>query len=86
MSENEQQLSVAEKVKKHFNTGAKTNSPSAGVSVITVRTRLSLLQFEGKVSRGDWLWLIYDLSSSLEREPSVISAFDETNMLKNRDV
>ncbi|XP_016887743.1 serine/threonine-protein kinase DCLK1-like isoform X2 [Cynoglossus semilaevis] len=35
VSENEQQLSVAEKVKKHFNTGAKTNSPSAGVSVIT---------------------------------------------------
>lgn len=36
MSENENQLSVAGKIKKHFNTGPKPSSTSAGVSVITV--------------------------------------------------
>lgn len=35
-SENENQLSVAGKIKKHFNTGPKLSSTSAGVSVITV--------------------------------------------------
>ncbi|XP_020490523.1 serine/threonine-protein kinase DCLK1b [Labrus bergylta] len=34
-SENEQQLLVAGKIKKHFNTGPKLNSTTAGVSVIT---------------------------------------------------
>ncbi|KAM9359012.1 serine/threonine-protein kinase DCLK1b isoform 3-T3 [Symphorus nematophorus] len=35
VSENEHQLSVAGKIKKHFNTGPKLNSTTAGVSVIT---------------------------------------------------
>lgn len=35
-SENENQLSVAGKIKKHFNTAPKLTSTSAGVSVITV--------------------------------------------------
>uniref|UniRef100_A0A3B4DK12 Serine/threonine-protein kinase DCLK2 n=1 Tax=Pygocentrus nattereri TaxID=42514 RepID=A0A3B4DK12_PYGNA len=35
--ENEHQLSVAGKIKKHFNTGPKLSSTAAGVSVITVR-------------------------------------------------
>ncbi|MGH0147858.1 UNVERIFIED_CONTAM: hypothetical protein FKN15_044853 [Acipenser sinensis] len=35
MPENEHQLSVAGKIKKHFNTGPKPNSTTAGVSVIT---------------------------------------------------
>ncbi|CAJ1065092.1 serine/threonine-protein kinase DCLK1-like isoform X1 [Xyrichtys novacula] len=34
-SENELQLPIAGKIKKHFNTGPKLNSTSAGVSVIT---------------------------------------------------
>lgn len=36
MSENDNQLSVAGKIKKHFNTGPKLSNTSAGVSVITV--------------------------------------------------
>ncbi|KAK5868893.1 hypothetical protein PBY51_009868 [Eleginops maclovinus] len=35
VSENEPQLPVAGKIKKHFNTGPKLNSTAAGVSVIT---------------------------------------------------
>ncbi|XP_044057376.1 serine/threonine-protein kinase DCLK1-like isoform X2 [Siniperca chuatsi] len=35
VSENEHQLLVAGKIKKHFNTGPKLNSTTAGVSVIT---------------------------------------------------
>ncbi|XP_049916285.1 serine/threonine-protein kinase DCLK1-like isoform X1 [Epinephelus moara] len=35
VSENEHQLPVAGKIKKHFNTGPKLNSTTAGVSVIT---------------------------------------------------
>ncbi|XP_029027955.1 serine/threonine-protein kinase DCLK1-like isoform X3 [Betta splendens] len=35
VSENEQQLPVAGKIKKHFNTGPKPSSTTAGVSVIT---------------------------------------------------
>ncbi|XP_066516917.1 serine/threonine-protein kinase DCLK1-like isoform X2 [Hoplias malabaricus] len=35
MLENEHQLSVAGKIKKHFNTGPKLSSTAAGVSVIT---------------------------------------------------
>ncbi|KAM7179957.1 serine/threonine-protein kinase DCLK1 isoform 1-T1 [Macrochelys suwanniensis] len=35
LPENEHQLSVAGKIKKHFNTGPKPNSTAAGVSVIT---------------------------------------------------
>uniref|UniRef100_A0A673XUR5 Serine/threonine-protein kinase DCLK2 n=1 Tax=Salmo trutta TaxID=8032 RepID=A0A673XUR5_SALTR len=38
---NDQQLSVAGKIKKHFNTGPKACSTTAGVSVITVRIHLS---------------------------------------------
>uniref|UniRef100_A0A8C8LZS1 Serine/threonine-protein kinase DCLK2 n=1 Tax=Oncorhynchus tshawytscha TaxID=74940 RepID=A0A8C8LZS1_ONCTS len=38
---NDQQLSVAGKIKKHFNTGPKACSTTAGVSVITVRIPLS---------------------------------------------
>uniref|UniRef100_A0A8C4IA25 Serine/threonine-protein kinase DCLK2 n=1 Tax=Dicentrarchus labrax TaxID=13489 RepID=A0A8C4IA25_DICLA len=40
VSENEHQLPVAGKIKKHFNTGPKLNSTTAGVSVITVSTDL----------------------------------------------
>lgn len=36
LPENEHQLSVAGKIKKHFNTGPKPNSTAAGVSVIAV--------------------------------------------------
>ncbi|XP_015197446.1 serine/threonine-protein kinase DCLK1a isoform X3 [Lepisosteus oculatus] len=36
MPENEHQLSVAGKIKKHFNTGPKPDSTTAGVSVITL--------------------------------------------------
>uniref|UniRef100_A0A8C3S7U5 Serine/threonine-protein kinase DCLK1 n=1 Tax=Chelydra serpentina TaxID=8475 RepID=A0A8C3S7U5_CHESE len=36
LPENEHQLSVAGKIKKHFNTGPKPNSTAAGVSVITL--------------------------------------------------
>ncbi|XP_054650012.1 serine/threonine-protein kinase DCLK1-like isoform X1 [Dunckerocampus dactyliophorus] len=35
VSENQQQLPVAMRIKKHFNTGPKTNSTTAGVKVIT---------------------------------------------------
>lgn len=37
MCENQHQLSVAGKIKKHFNTGPKPNSTTAGVTVIAVR-------------------------------------------------
>lgn len=40
VSENEHQLAVAGKIKKHFNTGPKLSSTTAGVSVITVSTDL----------------------------------------------
>lgn len=40
VSENEHQLPVAGKIKKHFNTRPKLNSTTAGVSVITVSTHL----------------------------------------------
>lgn len=40
VSENEQQLPVAGKIKEHFNTGPKPNTTTAGVSVITVSTDL----------------------------------------------
>ncbi|TWW76943.1 Serine/threonine-protein kinase DCLK1 [Takifugu flavidus] len=36
VSENDNQLSVAGKIKKHFNTGPKLSNTSAGVSVITL--------------------------------------------------
>ncbi|XP_037630275.1 serine/threonine-protein kinase DCLK1-like isoform X6 [Sebastes umbrosus] len=36
VSENEHQLPVSGKIKKHFNTGPKLNSTTAGVSVITL--------------------------------------------------
>ncbi|XP_029700160.1 serine/threonine-protein kinase DCLK1b isoform X3 [Takifugu rubripes] len=38
VSENDNQLSVAGKIKKHFNTGPKLSNTSAGVSVITLQT------------------------------------------------
>lgn len=43
MSADEQQLPVAGKIKKHFNTGPKSSSTAAGVSVITVSTDLHLV-------------------------------------------
>uniref|UniRef100_A0A6Q2XCU5 non-specific serine/threonine protein kinase n=1 Tax=Esox lucius TaxID=8010 RepID=A0A6Q2XCU5_ESOLU len=47
LSENEQELSVAGKIKKHFNTGPKANATTAGVSVITVSSAQdSMLGFE----------------------------------------
>ncbi|KAM9437076.1 LOW QUALITY PROTEIN: serine/threonine-protein kinase DCLK1a [Salvelinus alpinus] len=42
VSENEQELSVAGKIKKHFNTSPKTNDPTAGVSVITLDHSFSM--------------------------------------------
>lgn len=36
MCENDHQLSVAGKIKKHFNTSPKVNDTTAGVSVISV--------------------------------------------------
>lgn len=36
LCENEHQLSVAGKIKKHFNTNPKVNDTTAGVSVISV--------------------------------------------------
>uniref|UniRef100_UPI0037E79202 serine/threonine-protein kinase DCLK1-like isoform X2 n=1 Tax=Semicossyphus pulcher TaxID=241346 RepID=UPI0037E79202 len=42
VSENEPQLPVAGKIKKHFNTGPKLNSTSAGVSVITLNKDLTI--------------------------------------------
>ncbi|XP_041116229.1 serine/threonine-protein kinase DCLK1a isoform X2 [Polyodon spathula] len=47
MPENEHQLSVAGKIKKHFNPGPKPNSTTAGVSVITT----TALDKEGQVFR-----------------------------------
>lgn len=56
MCENQHQLSVAGKIKKHFNTGPKPNSTTAGVTVIAVRIRFILLL----------LWLnVYILHDSL---------------------
>ncbi|XP_034149017.1 serine/threonine-protein kinase DCLK1a isoform X3 [Esox lucius] len=42
LSENEQELSVAGKIKKHFNTGPKANATTAGVSVITLDNSFSM--------------------------------------------
>ncbi|XP_041707411.1 serine/threonine-protein kinase DCLK1a isoform X2 [Coregonus clupeaformis] len=42
VSENEQELSVAGKIKKHFNTGPKANDTTAGVSVITLDHSFSM--------------------------------------------
>ncbi|XP_053242020.1 serine/threonine-protein kinase DCLK1 isoform X2 [Podarcis raffonei] len=47
LPENEHQLSVAGKIKKHFNTGPKPNSTAAGVSVIAT----TALDKEGQVFR-----------------------------------
>ncbi|XP_048120457.1 serine/threonine-protein kinase DCLK1a isoform X3 [Alosa alosa] len=47
LSENEHQLSVAGKIKKHFNTGPKPDITTAGVSVITT----TALDKEGQVFR-----------------------------------
>lgn len=38
LSENEHQLSVAGKIKKHFNTGPRPGNNTSGVSVMTVRS------------------------------------------------
>lgn len=46
LSENEHQLSVAGKIKKHFNTGPKPDITTAGVSVITVRIFPSILPYQ----------------------------------------
>lgn len=40
LCENDHQLSVAGKIKKHFNTGPKVSDTTAGVSVISVSLRL----------------------------------------------
>uniref|UniRef100_A0A4W5PXV0 Doublecortin-like kinase 1a n=1 Tax=Hucho hucho TaxID=62062 RepID=A0A4W5PXV0_9TELE len=42
VSENEQELSVAGKIKKHFNTSPKSNDTTAGVSVITLDHSFSM--------------------------------------------
>ncbi|XP_046870132.1 serine/threonine-protein kinase DCLK1a [Hypomesus transpacificus] len=47
LSENDHQLSVAGKIKKHFNTGPKTSDTDAGVSVIST----TALDKEGQVLR-----------------------------------
>ncbi|XP_069496865.1 serine/threonine-protein kinase DCLK1 isoform X3 [Ambystoma mexicanum] len=53
LPENEHQLSVAGKIKKHFNTGPKPNSTAAGVSVIVVPARPPLLIRRGRFSDED---------------------------------
>uniref|UniRef100_A0A8C2FQE2 non-specific serine/threonine protein kinase n=1 Tax=Cyprinus carpio TaxID=7962 RepID=A0A8C2FQE2_CYPCA len=40
LSENEHQLSVAGKIKKHFNTGPKPSNNTPGMSVMTVKTNI----------------------------------------------
>ncbi|MEQ2200177.1 hypothetical protein XENOCAPTIV_024343 [Xenoophorus captivus] len=42
LCENEHQLSVAGKIKKHFNTGPKVNDTNAGVSVISLDDSFSM--------------------------------------------
>lgn len=54
-SENESQLSVAGKIKKHFNTGPKLSSTSAGVSVITVSTEVRC-----SAAAAGWIALLDD--------------------------
>uniref|UniRef100_A0A673XLN5 Serine/threonine-protein kinase DCLK2 n=1 Tax=Salmo trutta TaxID=8032 RepID=A0A673XLN5_SALTR len=51
---NDQQLSVAGKIKKHFNTGPKACSTTAGVSVITVRIHLRPSPPPCRPSRRCW--------------------------------
>uniref|UniRef100_A0A8C1ETV1 Serine/threonine-protein kinase DCLK2 n=2 Tax=Cyprinus carpio TaxID=7962 RepID=A0A8C1ETV1_CYPCA len=46
MCENQHQLSVAGKIKKHFNMGPKPNNTTAGVTVITVRVAYLALIFD----------------------------------------
>uniref|UniRef100_A0A8C1ZPK7 Serine/threonine-protein kinase DCLK2 n=1 Tax=Cyprinus carpio TaxID=7962 RepID=A0A8C1ZPK7_CYPCA len=46
MCENQHQLSVAGKIKKHFNMGPKPNNTTAGVTVITVRVAYLALMFK----------------------------------------
>ncbi|XP_069905113.1 serine/threonine-protein kinase DCLK1 isoform X3 [Oryctolagus cuniculus] len=53
LPENEHQLSVAGKIKKHFNTGPKPNSTAAGVSVIAAPARPPLLIRRGRFSDED---------------------------------
>lgn len=55
VSENENQLSVAGKLKKNFNTGPKLSSTSAGVSVITVSSDARC----GSAAAG-WIMLLDD--------------------------
>uniref|UniRef100_A0A8C1EXX6 Serine/threonine-protein kinase DCLK2 n=1 Tax=Cyprinus carpio carpio TaxID=630221 RepID=A0A8C1EXX6_CYPCA len=47
MCENQHQLSVAGKIKKHFNMGPKPNNTTAGVTVITVRVGLYPVRHSG---------------------------------------
>ncbi len=46
MCENQHQLSVAGKIKKHFNMVPKPNNTTAGVTVITVRVAYLALRFK----------------------------------------
>uniref|UniRef100_A0A8C1QX86 Serine/threonine-protein kinase DCLK2 n=1 Tax=Cyprinus carpio TaxID=7962 RepID=A0A8C1QX86_CYPCA len=49
MCENQHQLSVAGKIKKHFNMGPKPNNTTAGVTVITVCLRLATIKGHSKM-------------------------------------
>lgn len=46
MCENQHQLSVAGKLKKHFNVCPKPNNTTAGVTVIVVRVTYLALRFK----------------------------------------
>uniref|UniRef100_A0AAY4EYM3 Serine/threonine-protein kinase DCLK1 n=1 Tax=Denticeps clupeoides TaxID=299321 RepID=A0AAY4EYM3_9TELE len=67
MSENEHQLSVAGKIKKHFHTGPKMDCTTAGVSVITVRITFHMLH-------APLAWLItYNQGSEVPSASSAIT-------------
>uniref|UniRef100_A0A4W5JSX3 Protein kinase domain-containing protein n=1 Tax=Hucho hucho TaxID=62062 RepID=A0A4W5JSX3_9TELE len=74
VSENEQELSVAGKIKKHFNTGPKANDTTAGVSVITLEHSFCL-QRSGSLDfykHPAMYWIRYDLP--LSRQPCVFAS------------
>uniref|UniRef100_A0A8C2FU99 Serine/threonine-protein kinase DCLK2 n=1 Tax=Cyprinus carpio TaxID=7962 RepID=A0A8C2FU99_CYPCA len=53
MCENQHQLSVAGKIKKHFNMGPKPNNTTAGVTVITVRVAYLALMFKSNILKSN---------------------------------
>lgn len=69
--ENENQLSVAGKIKKHFNTGPKLSSTSAGVSVITVSSDTQC----SSAAAASWITLLDDCALSQTLWMAKTSAF-----------